>query len=178
MKHLKPYKLFESLEERVSFFQSRDINEFRPIFRSLVGDFGYTYYDTILEWCGIIKDENPPFFWEVYLIKLDDKTVGICGLYSLKQSTDELWLGWFGVIPELRSKGIGRNVIDFLKTKAREQNCKAIYSYVDKNGAPLKFYYREGFKLIGTVQEYVNSHDDVSIESFEDPNDFVIKLDL
>lgn len=180
MRYIKTSKIFElsNTSKNISFFQSKNVDDFKPIFRTLVSDFGYVYYDTILEWCGVIKDENPPFFWQVYLIKFNDETVGICGLYSLKQSTDELWLGWFGVIPEMRNKGIGHHVISFLKSKAKEQNCKSIYSYVDKNGKPLNFYYREGFKLIGTVKDYIESNSDVSLDSFESPNDFIIKLDL
>ena len=111
------------------------------------------------------------------LIKENKKTIGICGLYSLDEnSKDELWLGWFGIIKEYRSKGHGSDVLKQLEIKAKEANAHTIYSYVNKKGKPLDFYYRNGFKRVGTVKEYLEKTKfKFDKENFEDLDDHVIK---
>lgn len=44
-----------------------------------------------------------------YIIKWKNMPVGITGLYLNNiASRDSIWLGWYGILPEFRSKGIGR----------------------------------------------------------------------
>jgi GNAT superfamily N-acetyltransferase len=160
--------------------QSKNIHDYKIILESLIGDFGFIYYHTILTWCGIIGDnENDNKYWQIYLMQLNNETVGICGLYSLyENSYDELWLGWFGVIPEKRNKNIGQDTLDWMKENAKSLGCKKLMAYVDKNGKPLSFYYRNNFKRIGTVKDYLLEHTELSSDLFESENDHVIKLDI
>ncbi len=160
-----------------STFQSRNIYDYKFILEDLVGDFGITYYPAILRWCKVIDDtNNPDKYWQVYLIKWNNETAGICGLYSLYENkTDELWLGWFGIIPSKRNQKIGQHALNWMKNQALSIGCKKLKSYVDNNGKPLPFYFRNGFKTIGTVKEYLAIHHDLSIDFFEDENDYVIE---
>ena len=159
------------------FFQSRSIKKFRPLIDALIPDFDYVFLHTILQWCRLADDDNQ-CFWEVWLIEDRKKVIGICGLYSLHgQKTEQLWLGWFAVLPELRGKGRGRKAMRHLYREAKKVGCKTIMSYVDKAGAPLSFYMREGFNIVGRVGTYVKENS-LDIKSFEDPADIVISKPL
>ena len=165
------------LPAALSIVQSRDIHDYKPILEGLIEDFGFTYYHAILIWCKILDaDESPNKYWQVYLIKWKGEVVGICGLYSqYENKTDELWLGWFGIIPSKRNEKIGQHALDWMKQNAKSIGCKKLMSYVDEGGKPLPFYYRNGFANIGTVKEYLSAHPELSIKSFENENDHIIE---
>lgn len=164
----------------MKIIQSTNVKDYQPIFEGLIDDFGYVYYYAILSWCKIIDtDEVDPRYWQVYLIKHRKKIVGICGLYSLREnSIDELWLGWFGILPDYRSHGIGGKALEWMIKSSKKMGTKKLLSYVDEDGKPLEFYYRHGFKLIGNVKGYVKSNPEFSIDEFESPKDHVIELIL
>lgn len=172
------------LDDELSFTTSKKIKDFSPILKPLVADFGTVFYQTVLDWTKLIPSDKPidDLLWDVWLVKLGHKTIGICGLYTLEGATDtsELWLGWFGIIPELRNKGLGKQVMNHLYTNAKKFGCKRIFSYVDKGGAPLNFYKREGFEVLGTVGEYCkqNGLSNLDGEDFEDKEDWVIMKTL
>ena len=182
--------------ELVSLTQSRNIKDFRPLIDTLIPDFDYVFLHTILQWCQLAEDpyKNQNKFWEVYLIQPKVKpikgtsnkwstlehvdAIGICGLYSLiPNSTEQLWLGWFGLTPDNRNKGMGKEAMQFLYDIARQNGCKEILSYVDKEGKPLSFYKREGFEILGTVGEYLNANRMFQIDGsdFECDDDYVIR---
>lgn len=165
------------LPAALSVEQSRNIHDYKIILQSLIDDFGYTYYHAILIWCKIIDDdEDDNKYWQVYLIKWNGEVVGICGLYSqYKNTTDELWLGWFGIIPTKRNDRIGQHALNWMKQNAKSIGCKKLMSYVDEDGKPLPFYYRNSFKRVGTVKEYLSTHHELSIKSFENGNDHIIE---
>lgn len=166
----------------IKFKQSRDIKEYRPLIDSLIEDFDYVFLHTILQWCKLATDdsEGDNQHWEVYLVEqtINNETsvIGICGLYTLyPHDTKELWLGWFGLVPELRNKNIGKDVMTFLYDEAKKVGCTEILSYVDKEGKPLSFYKREGFDVIGTVKDFLKTRKGVEKDEFENEDDIVIK---
>ena len=138
------------------FYQSRDIQDFRPVIRGLAKEFDNEHLPAILEWCGYLDSdpEQEGMFWEIWLVKEDSEAVGICGLYSLNKSTEELWLGWLGVLPSQRKKGIGNAILCFLFDKARSLGCKRIYCWTDKDKSALGFYIKHGFQLLGTIRNF------------------------
>lgn len=159
--------------------QSRNIYDYKPILEGLVDDFGYIYYEAILSWCGILDDTEFPDYWQVYLIKDNDVVVGICGLYGLNGvSVDELWLGWFGIVPDARNQGIGQIALDWMKQQAYSIGCKTLRTYVDVAGGPESFYLRNGFIKKCTVGEYLQQHPEYSPESFEEAHDNVFECQL
>jgi GNAT superfamily N-acetyltransferase len=168
---------------KLIFKQSKDIKDFRSLIDTLIIDFDYVFLYTILQWCGLANDPNysKDQYWEVYLYSTKEKPddiIGICGLYSLEpHDTKELWLGWLGIIPTMRNKGYGKEVMQYLYDIAKSVGCKEIMSYVDKDGKPLTFYKREGFEVLGTVEDFLKESNMSKIDgdSFEDPNDFVIR---
>lgn len=48
-----------------------------------------------------------------YLVYNNDKVIGITGLYCKENiyETNSIWLGWFGVLPEYRRRGYGKNIL-------------------------------------------------------------------
>lgn len=167
----------------MELIQSKNIVDYSVLLDGLYPDFGNHFCHTILCWCEIMEVGEQPKrkegkFWEVWIVRDHLKnTLGICGLYSLSESTNELWLGWFGILPELRSSGIGAHVINQLKVKAKNIGAAALMSYVDEDGKPLNFYYRHGFGVIDKVGNYIDENN-LSMDGFEDRNDFVIKCPL
>ena len=135
-------------------------------------DFGAAFKETMRTWCKKVDDGK---YWQVWIVKDDNKkTVGVCGIYSMDFKTNELWLGWLGILPQHRNKGLGKEIMKHLYSHARLLGCKRIYSYVDKKGKPLSFYYREGFKRVGTVKEFLSKKKNIEQDNFENLKDHII----
>lgn len=172
------------LNNKLSFIQTRNIYDYSEILKPLGNEFTSIFYQTMLIWCKIIPSDNAQNdkLWEVWLVKIGDKPIGVCGLYALSGSTDtkELWLGWLGIIPELRNLKLGNQIMEHLYSFAKSVDCERILSYVDKEGKPLNFYYKQGFKVIGTVETYCynNGLNNIDGDDFEDKEDFVISKEL
>lgn len=160
----------------MTFIQSRNIKDYKGLIKGLYEDFGSSFEHTMKIWCKGFDDGK---YWQVWLVKDDrDKTIGICGLYSLDFSTNNLWLGWLGIVPKSRNKNLGKYVMEFLYSECLNVGCKNLYSWVDKNGKPLNFYYREGFKSIGSVKEYLEKKPKIDRSEFKNLKDHVIKKRL
>jgi GNAT superfamily N-acetyltransferase len=168
----------------IGFKQSKDIYDFKPLLGPLSEDFGHSFLHTVLCWCGLIEDIDNKY-WQSWLVTEDaadpqSKVIGLCGLYSLNDSTDELWLGWFGLIPEWRNCGVGNAVLIFLEEQAIAVGCRKLMAYVDKQGRPLSFYYRNGFSRLSSVGEYlrVSESSELNQSYFCDVDDHVIEKNL
>lgn len=159
------------MRESISFYQSKNIHDYKAILAGLQEDFEMEHWPYILTWCGILDNdlEHMGKYWEVWLIEVDEKKVGICGIYSLKRDTTEMWLGWFGVLKPYRRMGIGGVALEFMEIEASKAGCKRLISYISKGTQPLKFYKENGYT------EYP-----IPIFEFEDPNIMYIskKIDL
>jgi GNAT superfamily N-acetyltransferase len=167
------------LSEEISISYSKNIYDFKNILEGFVDDFGFTYYHTILGWCNILDYPQDGCYWQVYLVKRREEIIGICGLYSnFPDYTEELWLGWFGIVPKYRNNKYGELVLDWLKITAKDLGANKILSYVDKNGKPLNFYKRNGFKITGTVKDYLKENKNVSRDNFENLKDYIISCDI
>ncbi len=165
----------------MEFSQSNNIWDYGEVLDKLYPDFGNPFCHTILCWCGVMeKTENKEeCYWKLWLIKdSQQKTIGICGLYSLvPNNVETLWLGWFGIYPEYRNQNKGVLAIKWLKKTAKKLGAKVLMSYVDKNGKPLSFYERNEFKVIGNVADYIKENN-LDISNFESEEDYVIKCKL
>lgn len=62
-----------------------------------------------------------------YIIKYNNIPVGVTGIYNMSKynkniDDNSMWLGWFGILPEFRRKGIGRQALLDTVEKAKMYN--------------------------------------------------------
>ena len=77
------------------------------------------------------------------------KLAGVTGLYLDAKDRDVIWLGWFGVHPAYRKRGIGSSLLEFTikEAKRREFKTMKIYTSTDKHErAAHRLYELYGFK--------------------------------
>ena len=58
-----------------------------------------------------------------------------------------------------------------------KEKVNSVLSYIDENKAPLNFYIREGFEIIGTVKDFLINNEEY-IPDFDNLEDYIIKKDL
>ena len=82
------------------------------------------------------------------LAMLDGKPVG-CGRFV--EHGDEVKIGRMAVIPRLRTRGIGREILEFLMREARERGYRraVLHAQLSAEG----FYLKNGYLAIGEVFE-------------------------
>ena len=70
-----------------------------------------------------------------YIIRWNGFPVGVIGLYMHDElDKNSIWLGWFGVLPEFRSKGIGRKSLLDMIEKSKEYGKKFFRLYTNDSG--------------------------------------------
>ena len=90
-----------------------------------------------------------------YWVAIDDfgRVAGIIGLYCYARDKDEaFWLGWFGVMPDCRRRGIGERLLRFAISKAKKSDKKFLRldTSTDPNElSARRLYEKYGFKLVG-----------------------------
>ena len=71
--------------------------------------------------------------------------VGLTGYYELHDAPKEFWLGWFGVVPESRRKGIGSEILDETVKRVSKLGGKRVRIWTMTKTAE-KFYRKNGFR--------------------------------
>ena len=81
-----------------------------------------------------------------WLAKVNNKYVGICGLYAYKAYPKDAWLGWFGVVENERRKGYGTKILEFSMQQARQLGFETLRLYTDEedNANAIKLYNKFG----------------------------------
>ena len=94
---------------------------------------------------------------EYFIVDADDKTVGICGIYSYKDYKNDAWLGWYGIVEEERQKGYGTKAFNYILTRAKERGFEHLRLYTDEidNAKAIKLYEKMGM----TKETYQNEKD-------------------
>lgn len=167
------------MRKSIKLIESKNIYDYKLVLEGLFDDdgFGYPFLDTMLVWCNVMTNKPDGKFWQVWLIQYGNKKIGVCGLFSHNKTNKQLWLGWFGLHPKFRNKKIGAEVLSWMEQYAKSIGCKEILSYVDKQGTPLPFYYKQSYTNIGTVRNYLIKNKESEGE-FEDLDDHVISKKL
>ena len=151
--------------------QTRNIIDIIPLLQEL--EFGDKFSLSMLHWCGIGQRAYPLAFWEVYIVKANEETIGVIGLYrQVHTPIGVAWIGWFGVRPSFRDRGLGTQMLRDLVKIAKEYKFKELWVFTDReNRGALRFYEQFGFINLGTVEE---NHPGVT----HDPTDVVLKYSL
>ena len=50
-------------------------------------------------------------WFKYYIVTLDGQEIGLTGHYPENEERETIWLGWFGILSEYRSKGYGKQVL-------------------------------------------------------------------
>jgi RimJ/RimL family protein N-acetyltransferase len=151
--------------------QTRNIIDIIPLLQEL--EFGDKFSLSMLHWCGIGQRAYSLAFWEVYIVKANEETIGVIGLYrQVHTPIGVAWIGWFGVRPSFRDRGLGTQMLRDLVKIAKEYKFKELWVFTDReNRGALRFYEQFGFINLGTVEE-----NDPGVT--HDPTDVVLKYSL
>lgn len=115
----------------------------------------------------IFKDENECAYLhylnsficnkDYYIVYKANEPVGITGLYidEFTQEDDVVWLGWFGVLPEYRNKGLGCEILLKSLELAKDKGFKVLRLYTSKNNQSACNLYD---KLMDFVEEYTREN--------------------
>ena len=142
--------------QSVELFSTKEIELFLPLMREI--DFGDEFLLSMLHWCGIGRRSKPLEYWQVFLVRSQNETVGVSGLYRQPGMPPDLcWLGWFAIRPKLRRRGLGSAAIDSLASHARTINCREIWVYTGADDHIARdFYISLGFEVIGPAHEWAH----------------------
>lgn len=102
--------------------------------------------------------EHNPYRKELdfYVAYDGDLPIGVTGVYSYHEYPDDAWLGWFGILPNLRCKGYGNKVLDMTIDMARDKGYKNLRLYSDESFVDAHRLY----KSKGMIQEIYDNPDD------------------
>ena len=101
-------------------------------------------YDCIDFTNSVTGNHNYDFLKYYFAIE-DNNIVGFCGIYS--NNEEDAWLGWFGIKPEFRRKGLAQRMLDMLFYIMLEKRYRYCRLYTDKvlNNNAYQLYLKNGF---------------------------------
>lgn len=113
--------------------------------------------DHFPEWLlkACIEENNPA--WACFIAMSAGQVVGITAHYADLDGCPEMWLGYFGVLPSMRNKGFGRQILEATLEKVAAFHAPALhlYSGVHEYDLPAhKFYLSNGFVQYDTGEAF------------------------
>ena len=93
---------------------------------------------------------------EYYIAYVNDKPVGVTGLYVYHEYPTDAWLGRFGVLEKYRNHGYGGKILDKTISLAKDKGYKNFRLYTDE-------YAKDAHKLYssrGLIKELYDNPDD------------------
>lgn len=95
-----------------------------------------------------------------YLLYSVDDCIGISGYYETDEDLHSGWLGWFGILPEYRRRGLGTKALElfFDECKQNGMSYARLYTDLENNYATIQFYLLNG--MVGEL--YSNPNDDTN----------------
>lgn len=112
-------------------------------------DFAKRYYDIYFGKNKITEKD------EVFVAKIDGKTIGVIGFCRDYFSTDySYWLGWFVVDEEYRGKkefAVAKKLLKRVEAELRKRKIKKLFVSTEDTNARAKSFW--GTKTLGDVDE-------------------------
>ena len=86
---------------------------------------------------------------QFFLIYKKDTCIGITGIYSYKDDSDNAWLGFFGIKEGYRDKGYGKKSLKLTEEYAKNLGFKYMRLFTDKldNEKAISFYEANGYSF-------------------------------
>lgn len=101
---------------------------------------------------------------KMYLAKIDGKTAGMVGvLFNRRERQKHVAnIVWFYVIPEFRSKGLGRELMNFIMNDiGNNKDIKKLsLTVTEKQTAAINLYKKLGFDIAGTQKKELRIADE------------------
>lgn len=97
---------------------------------------------------------------DVYRVTKSGKTIAAFCLLEVNESTIEIKN--IAVVDNFRNKGVGSEIIDFIKRICKERYSTIIVGTADNGINQIRFYERNGFEKFDTVKNFF-------IENYPDP---------
>jgi ribosomal protein S18 acetylase RimI-like enzyme len=88
--------------------------------------------------------ENPNFHY--YLIREENQFLGFVG-FEFHQEPETTKLHRIYFLKEAQGKGLGKEVLEFVKNEAKKNGNRRLILTVNKNNSAQKFYEYQGFKI-------------------------------
>mgnify|MGYP001142285001 CR=1 FL=1 len=88
--------------------------------------------------------ENPNFHY--YLIREENQFLGFVG-FEFHQEPETTKLHRIYFLKESQGKGLGKEVLEFVKNEAKKNGNRRLILTVNKNNSAQKFYEYQGFKI-------------------------------
>jgi ribosomal protein S18 acetylase RimI-like enzyme len=127
-------------------------------------EFAKRYYDIYFQKDKITEKD------EVFVAKIDEKTIGVIGFCRDYFSTDySYWLGWFVIDEEYRGKkefGVAEKLFKKVEAELRRRKIKKLFvSTEDTNGRAKSFYAKNQFRTEAVLRDYYYKGEDQLILS-------------
>ena len=96
---------------------------------------------------AVVHGGMPEIQAKYYLIYDEENLVGITGSYIVPEDKESAFLGWFGVLPEMRRNHYGSKILALHEDELRRLGYKysRLYTETENNEATRKFYERNGY---------------------------------
>ncbi|WP_366855699.1 GNAT family N-acetyltransferase [Brevundimonas sp.] len=126
---------------------SRRWQQFEPLVAALSPDLGRYFRASMRCWCGLEVRPYPLADWHVWIAEDDGRPVGVTGLYREVGAPETLgWIGWFGVLPEMRGSGFGTSILQLTEERAVGLGLDCIQVYTDTGAEGASgFYLSNGY---------------------------------
>ena len=94
---------------------------------------------------------------QFFLVFDKEKCIGVTGIYSYKNDSDNAWVGFFGIKEQYRHKGFGSKVLKLTEKYAKSLGYKYMRLFTDKedNDISINFYKKNGY----TFEDYNNEEE-------------------
>jgi GNAT superfamily N-acetyltransferase len=133
--------------------------------RDEVGDELALYCDDGIEALSI-RAQRHALPREYYVVLLDDREIGLTGLYRFHWAWEgEAWLGWTAIERLSQGQGVGSKMLAMVRTLAYEKGFRVLHVETARNGRARSFYLRNGFAECGIVPRHYGSDLDAAILS-------------
>ena len=137
--------------------ETRQRGDYDSLVEALTPELGSEFGQAIDWWCGIGRRLYELPYWRVFAaVDNSGEAQAVIGLYrETGAPEDEFWVGWFGVAPALRRKGIGTLLIEEISGRARNLGGSVLKLYTQAdNSRALRFYEALGFRRVGTMADH------------------------
>jgi GNAT superfamily N-acetyltransferase len=137
----------------VTYFIPQNNADISNIVRILEPELGPEFRESIFSW---VTDKQRPYkleVWQVYIARdrATNMDIGIFGFYRHEGDIPgRYWIGWLGVAPQFRGKGVGSFLIQAIEEELSHFNAHELWVYTENNNRQaLALFRKNGLSIWG-----------------------------